>query len=240
MLAAFRSVGAHRPAVSFRFNASMSSPSWWRYALLFRAICLLALCGAGPVFASSSLAPVRSAVPASVQVCAACHGLHGAGAATGVPRIAGMNAHYLAHALGMFKTGKRASAVMQPIARGISDEDIAALANYFSAQHPPLAHSSQPVPVDLIMAGKALAAHGGDNGVPACFSCHAAGGHGNGQRFPSIAGEPRVFVVNRLHEFQARARVGKPKPGTMTEVASHLTETQIRDAAAYLSVLPPG
>ncbi|RUL72491.1 c-type cytochrome [Dyella choica] len=70
------------------------------------------------------------------------------------------------------------------------------------------------------------------------MSCHAENGTGNGQRFPSIAGEPAVFVVNRLHEFQARAKAGTPKPASMTEVASKLTEAQIRAAAAFLSVKP--
>ncbi|WP_236002155.1 c-type cytochrome [Paraburkholderia elongata] len=40
--------------------------------------------------------------------------------------------------------------------------------------------------------------------VQACFSCHAAGGKGNGARFPSIAGEPAAFAVAHLHEFKAR------------------------------------
>lgn len=185
--------------------------------------------------------PLRAHVvkpPASVEVCAACHGPSGAGSAAGVPRIAGMNEDYLAHALAMFKAGTRHSDVMQPIARTIPDADIGALAHFFSVQSPPL--TPAPVPAaDLVTAGKALAIHGGDNGVPACFSCHAEGGRGNGQRFPSIAGEPGAFVVNRLHEFQARAKAARPKPGSMTEVASRLTEQQIRAAAAFLSVTPP-
>lgn len=235
MFAFFRSKGARRPISCLCLDRSSQSPSWWRHALLFRTLCLLALFSSAPIFAGTS-----PAAPVKLPVCAACHGPHGAGSATGVPRIAGMNAQYLSHALGMFKTRKRASPVMQPIAQTLSDSDIAALALYFSEQHPPLAPNPHPVPADLIEAGKTLAEHGGHNHVPACFSCHAAGGRGNGQRFPSIAGEPFVFVIDRLHEFQARARTGKPKPGTMTDVASHLTEAQIRDAAAYLSVLSPG
>lgn len=177
--------------------------------------------------------------PAAMSACVACHGPTGAGSAAGVPRIAGMNADYLAHALVMFKAGKRKSEVMQPIATTLSDADINALAHFFSAQNPPLAPAPAP-PADLVEAGKALAIRGGDDGVPACFSCHAENGSGNGQRFPRIAGEPDAFVVDRLHEFQARAKIAMPKPGSMTEVASRLTEQQIRAAAAFLSVTPPG
>ncbi|WP_188792284.1 c-type cytochrome [Dyella nitratireducens] len=185
-----------------------------------------------------SLLSLAATPPASVQICAACHGSSGAGSAAGVPRIAGMNADYLAHALTMFKAGTRRSDVMQPIAKTLSDADINALAHFFSAQNPPLAPAPAPA-TDLVTAGNTLAMHGGDNGVPACFSCHGENGRGNGQRFPGIAGEPDAFVVNRLHEFQVRAKADTPKPGSMTEVASKLTEEQIHAAAAFLSVTQP-
>jgi cytochrome c553 len=89
-----------------------------------------------------------------------------------------------------------------------------------------------------VLAGKKLAESGSTNAAP-CFSCHAAGGSGNGARFPRIAGEPARFVIDRLHEFQARAQGKTPQPGTMTAVAATLNEEQIEAAAAYLSQLAP-
>lgn len=212
---------------------------WWRYAMPFWLICLLALIAPIAASAHGSSVSMRDDAPAQINVCAGCHGLQGAGSASGIPRIAGMNADYLSHQLSMFKAGTRTSNIMQPIAQTLSDADIDALAQYFSSQHPPLATSLQSPSSEAIAAGHALAASGDKNGLPACFSCHAGGGVGNGQRFPSIAGEPAVFVVNRLHEFQARARANGAKPGSMTEVASKLTEAQIHEAAAYLSVTAP-
>jgi cytochrome c553 len=150
-----------------------------------------------------------------------------------------MNAVYLAHSLFAFRTGKRQSKTMQPIARTLSDADIEMLAKYFAAQRPPLAPSSQPPSPDMVGAGKALAVHGANKNTPACFGCHAMNDRGSGQPVPSIASEPAIYVINRLHAFQARARLSTPKPGSMTEVASKLTDTQIRDVAAYLSVIPP-
>jgi cytochrome c553 len=73
--------------------------------------------------------------------------------------------------------------------------------------------------------------------VAACFGCHAIRGHGNGARFPSIAGQPASFTAERLHEFQARAKNGAAKPGTMTAVAAQMTDAQIEAAGAYLSTL---
>ena len=181
-------------------------------------------------------ARVANAAPAALPTCVACHGMHGEGATTGIPRLAGQNVDYLSHALSMFKAGTRASAVMQPIAGTLGDPEIRALADYFSKQSAPPVDATVATPAQLALAGKRLAEKGAGS-VPACFGCHAARGVGNGARFPSITGQPAQFVVDRLHEFQARARAKAPAPGTMTAVAAMLDETQIEAAAAYLSKL---
>jgi cytochrome c553 len=175
----------------------------------------------------------------SITTCVACHGALGAGTASGGPRLAGKDPDYLAHALVMFKAGTRASVTMQAVARGLSDGDIRELSVFFSQQHPPLATGAQPPSEKLVMAGRQLAEMGAGADIPACFSCHATGGKGNGARFPAIAGEPAAFVVDRLHEFQARAKVKPPAAGSMTAVAAKLNDTQIEEAAAYLSVIGP-
>jgi cytochrome c553 len=175
----------------------------------------------------------------SIASCVACHGALGAGTVTGGPRLAGKDPGYLAHALSMFKAGTRASGVMQTVAHDLSDSDIRELALFFSRQNPPLAEGAPTSPQSVVTAGKRLAEMGAGSNVPACFSCHAAGGKGNGTRFPGIAGEPAAFVVARLHEFQARAKGNTPAPGTMTAVAASLNEAQIEAAAAYLSVIKP-
>jgi cytochrome c553 len=182
-------------------------------------------------------ASAATAAESAAATCFVCHGKHGEGAVDGVPRLAGQDAAYMQNALSMFKAGKRASAVMQPIARTLSDSAISGLADYFSQQRAPLAVAAAPAPPERVLAGKRLAEQGAAN-VAACFSCHAAQGKGNGARFPSIAGQPARFVVNRLREFQARAQAAAPQPGTMTAVAATLDDRQIEQAAAYLSTLP--
>jgi cytochrome c553 len=164
--------------------------------------------------------------------------MRGEGAPAGAPRLAGQNADYMNHALSMFKAGARASAIMQPIARNLSDTEIRQLADYFSQQSAPRVAVAVSASPQLVLAGKQLAEMGAANVAP-CFSCHAAQGKGNGARFPRIAAEPAQFVSNRLHEFQARAHGTAPEPGTMTAVAAMLDENQIAAAAAYLSQLEP-
>jgi cytochrome c553 len=208
-----------------------------------RLISVAALFGLAGVCHAQSPAKVQDAGvdanPPSITTCVACHGALGAGTVSGGPRLAGMNPDYLAHALTMFKAGTRASDAMQAVARNLSDSDIHKLAMFFSQQNPPLAAGAAPPSQSLVMAGKQLAETGAAPDVPACFSCHAAGGKGNGARFPGIAGEPAAFVVARLHEFQARAKGKTPAPGSMTAVAATLNDTQVEEAAAYLSVTRP-
>ena len=175
----------------------------------------------------------------SITACIACHGALGAGTTTGGARLAGKDPDYLAHALSMFKAGTRTSDVMHVVAQNLSDSEIYDLASFFSKQNPPLAEGVPPPSQSLVIAGKQLAEMGAGSDVPACFSCHAAGGKGNGARFPSIAGEPSTFVVARLHEFQERAKGKTPAAGTMTAVAAKLNDKQIEAAAAYLSVIGP-
>ncbi|HZV64108.1 MAG TPA: c-type cytochrome [Telluria sp.] len=184
------------------------------------------------------LAGACQAAPA-VDACLACHGVAGQGSLAGAPRLAGKNPDYLAHALSMFRAGTRASPIMQGIAHGMSDSDMQAFATYFSQQHPPRPGGAPTPAPALVAAGKQLAENGAGPDLAACFSCHAAGGKGNGARFPSIAGESPAFLVERLHAFQARAKGAPPPPGSMTSVAAKMDETQIQQAAAYLSQIDP-
>jgi cytochrome c553 len=195
----------------------------------------IAVAGAllAPNAASAQSAPTT---PHDAALCITCHGVHGEGAPTGAPRLAGQNAAYVSHALSMFKARTRASPIMQPIAQTLSDAQMSELADYFSKQTAPLADAHSVASPQVLQSGKQLAETGAAN-VAACFSCHGTQGKGNGARFPGIAGQPAQFVIDRLHEFQARARAKTPKPGTMTAVAATMDESQIQAAAAYLSRL---
>jgi cytochrome c553 len=175
--------------------------------------------------------------PSDIVSCTACHGDNGEGNSSGVPRLAGQNADYLANALTIFKAGKRAGTVMPTIARPLDDATIKRLAAEFSKLRAPSVDAAGTRPASQILAGQRLAQDGAA-ATGACFGCHAAQGLGNGDRFPAIAGQPYQFVVNRLREFQARARQQAPQPGTMTAVAATMDEQQIEEAAAYLSQLP--
>lgn len=71
--------------------------------------------------------------------CTACHGPNGAKPITPeYPILAGQHRNYLVHALHEYKSGARKNPVMGSQATALTDEDIKALAAYFSSQEAPL------------------------------------------------------------------------------------------------------
>ena len=65
--------------------------------------------------------------------CANCHGTNGA-SLQGMPSLAGQQRAYLVQQMRDFKAGRRPATIMHQLARGYTDEQIDALAAYFSAQ----------------------------------------------------------------------------------------------------------
>lgn len=82
--------------------------------------------------------PLKAAVvgtpPAAVQVCAACHGADGRPVMPEYPNLAGQHADYIAQAIHDYKNGKRKNAIMAGIVGTIKEEDIPAIANFYSSQ----------------------------------------------------------------------------------------------------------
>lgn len=66
--------------------------------------------------------------------CTACHGESGMGVMAGVPVLTGQHEDYLVYALEAYRDGRRSDPAMTPIARSLTDEDVARLAAYFAAQ----------------------------------------------------------------------------------------------------------
>jgi cytochrome c553 len=65
--------------------------------------------------------------------CAVCHGLDGIAKVADAPNLAGESAIYITKQLKAFRSGERQHQQMSIIAQGLSDEDIADLAAWFSS-----------------------------------------------------------------------------------------------------------
>jgi len=66
------------------------------------------------------------------MLCSGCHGADGISLSPDIPNLASQKEAYLAKAIKDFKTGNRKNPMMNSIAQGLSDNDIANLAAYYS------------------------------------------------------------------------------------------------------------
>ena len=109
----------------------MIRPNVWRHGVLLAAtLCALPL--------QAQTTPSQTLHTRGLAAtCANCHGTDG----RAVPResmlpLAGRPAAEVIEQLTLFRDGKRPASVMHQIAKGYSDEQIAAIATYFAAQRP--------------------------------------------------------------------------------------------------------
>jgi sulfide dehydrogenase cytochrome subunit len=85
------------------------------------------------VVARSVACAASAEPPAGASSCSGCHAA-GASVATPVPRIAGRSAAEIAAQMQAFKTGQMPSTVMGRIARGFTDAEVEAIAEWYSRQ----------------------------------------------------------------------------------------------------------
>lgn len=203
------------------------------------SILLIGLAWAGlinPAFADGAGIAQRG-TDHGTPACVSCHGAHGEGvAASGFPRLAGMNAGYLQTQLVALATGQRVNQIMSPIAKSLSAEEQAEVARYYASLSAPAAATGAAPPANP--AGERLAVEGcWEQGLPACIQCHGPTGAGVGATFPALAGQSAVYIENQLHAWQQGTRASGPL-GLMKVIASKLSATDINDVAEYFATLP--
>ena len=206
-----------------------------------------ALYSASPSSAQDTKRPAdakRGAVIAAqgntkAPACALCHGFDGASDGSGAfPRIAGQWADYLSEQLRAYGSGVRANAIMAPIARALSPEDIADVAGYYASLEtpfPPLADSNP----DLVERGKQLAERGNSaKGIPGCDDCHGPEGAGRPPILPYLAGQYASNIALQLRMWKRGFRTDNA--ATMVLFANELDDQDIAAVAAYYQQVRSG
>ena len=86
--------------------------------------------------------------PQAATLCVSCHGQDGIAIAPAYPSLAGQHEDYIARAIDEYRKGGRKNPIMKGFAATLKDEDISAIAEYFShEQHPSLSTESRPYTV---------------------------------------------------------------------------------------------
>lgn len=170
--------------------------------------------------------------------CSRCHddkGLDTHG--THVPRLSGMPRDYLVRSLSEYADRVRPSGVMQPVADRLSAAGIDKLASHYSGLK---AHRATPAGEyrnNQVRNGAILAERGApDADLPACRSCHRAGGTG---RFPPLEGQHAAYLESQLTLFKNGQRSRTALGRTMAAIAQRMTGEQIANSALYFSTIAP-
>jgi cytochrome c553 len=170
-------------------------------------------------------------------VCAACHGADGNSMVPMWPKIAGQHKAYIERQLGLIKSGNRPVPEMAGIVMGLTEQDMADVAAYFSSQVTSTGLADDALRVNgerLYRAGNS------DTEVPACMSCHGPVGEGNPfSGYPSLAGQHTVYTEKMLNGFRSGQMWGDDDSNSkiMTDVTLRLTDDEIKAVASYIQGL---
>ena len=175
---------------------------------------------------------VAQGTAAGAPPCAQCHAFNGVSDASGAfPRLAGQSAYYLAVQLRDFASGVRASAIMSPISKALSPDDIADVSAYYANTDAPFLPLKSADPA-LVKRGEELAKVGSaERQIQSCDNCHGPGGAGEPPAIPYLAGQYAHYIAFNLQMWQQGYR--KNSPDAMAVVAKKLDDQEVAAVAAY-------
>lgn len=189
----------------------------------------------------------------AAMACVACHGedLMGNPSAA-IPRTAGLPAEYIIKQLHDFRSGSRQNALMQPVARALTEDEISAVASIISAK--PKVNVLAEMPLNPAPGTAAWIVMRGawERNVPPCSSCHGPNGMGVGSSFPPLAGKSAAYLETQLHAFKGQpvaSKKGSKKSiklvatryndpnGIMRHIAASLSDAEITLLAEYFAAM---
>jgi cytochrome c553 len=175
----------------------------------------------------------------ATATCVACHGAKGEGnAQMNAPRIAGQSQTYLARQLTAYANGSRNNQVMAPIAKQLTEQQIAAISSYYAGLAAPSLKTSSTAATNLLKRGQTLATIGDEKlGVQACGNCHGPDGAGEPPTYPYLAGQHGAYLNAALGEWKSGAR-HTDLSQQMNMIAKRLNDNDIAALSAYYAAQP--
>lgn len=173
--------------------------------------------------------------------CLACHGPSGNSVNPEWPALAGQNANYLVEQITLFRDNKRVNALMYPMVKDLTDQDIQDLGAYYASQTP----TGLEADPSYWKAGEKLY-RGGDpaRSIPACLACHGPVGRGNpAAAYPALRAQHAVYTAKQLTDYATETRYIKDAKGRvqagpnvqiMATVAARLSPEDRRNLASYI------
>lgn len=189
-----------------------------------------------PAFSAGAAAPAKADLAkgeASYStVCVACHAADGNSSIAENPKLAQQHPEYLVKQLQEFKSGKRASAVMQGFASMLEEQDMKNIAAWLATKP---AKPGEATDKALVALGERIYRGGiADRNIAACAACHSPNGAGIPAQYPRLAGQHAAYTEAQLKAFRDGVRKNNLQ---MTGVAAKLNDREIKAVADYIAGL---
>jgi sulfide dehydrogenase cytochrome subunit len=132
------------------------------------------------------------------ETCAGCHGTDGASVGPAIPTIGGMNGEYFIELMKGYKNDEIYGTIMNRIAKGYTEEEIALMGTFFAGQK--FVPAKQEFNAGLADTGEKL--HD-----KYCEKCHSEGGKIlEEEEYYILAGQWTPYVRNAMEDFMEERR----------------------------------
>jgi cytochrome c553 len=169
--------------------------------------------------------------------CDHCHGAEGFSPVASTPNLAGMDKLAVWKQMEDFRTRKRLSRAMVPIAESLSPRDESDVVAYYAKlpvftdpQDNRIFPQARPDPVRAVIASRLVSFGDGERGIPPCQACHGPVAYRPGA--PSLMIQNTDYVLNQLEAFAHRTRTNDINM-PMRTIAVLLTEEERQAIAEY-------
>ena len=192
----------------------------------------------GPFEATGEIIALSGGDAGARGACVTCHGLDGGGNGMLAPRLAGLDAGYIARQLEFYDAGLRRDPQMEWIAGRLDNAARMKLGAYYASLPVPEQARAQPAPCSPEIAALY---HEGDpaRGLASCASCHGEDGEGAGRGNPPLADQPAAYLEQQLRRWRSGERYGDPG-GAMTRISRLLREDELAPLSGYSARLTDG
>ena len=162
--------------------------------------------------------------------CTMCHGAQGR-SVSDAPNLAGQYPEVIIKQLRDFQSGKRRNSIMEALAHGLSEQQVADLAAYYAylpkARNQPTTYG-EDLPV-LVRDGAPM------RNIAPCGSCH--GDIDNKAGSPWLGGQSAIYIKAQLQAFAAGTRRNDISQ-QMRNIARQMTAEEIDQVARYYEAQP--
>ena len=176
------------------------------------------------------------------ESCKSCHGDKGQGmkeetrddeVLPAIPALAGQVATYTYKQLRDYLSGSRSHVQMTGVAKGLTEQDAADLAVWFSS----LPHAENKSGSETLDRAEKMVEQGdGKRILPPCFVCHGSKGQGEKQDIPALAGQQANYFTRTLLDYKTGQRHNDVY-SRMRLIAQQLSEDEIKELAKYYQQL---